>query len=136
MARGGLCDAGGTVVAVIDAASGLDVHYMQGPTNTWYTFAPDPYCNVGDHFTGAVFVYSSNVPPAVTPRQAVAAFTASGFGAQIQTAINAAVTANKNGWQPPGVTAADAIVTAAATAIPLTATQVRSILQAAVNYTP
>ena len=131
MARGGLVDNTGTCIGVIIAASDLNTQYSKNTDGTWIQFVPDPYCNVGDHWSGSAWLYASTTPPAVTPNQAIAAFTEAGFATQLNTAIAGAATAVKNGWQPPGVTASDAVIVAAAAAIPLTATQVKALLNRA-----
>ncbi len=131
MARGGLVDKNGVVIAVINAASALNSQYMVDGTGGFIQFVPDAFCNVGDHYANSLFVYASTTPPSVTAVQATAAFNEAGFGSQLATAISGATTANKNIWLPPGVTASDAVVSAVATAASLTAAQIRSILQRA-----
>jgi len=131
MARGCLVNGGGRAIGVIVAASDLNNNYSQAADGTWIKFIPDPYCNVGDQWTGSAWLYASTTGPAVTPNQAIAAFTEAGFATQLNTAIAAATAANKNGWQPPGVTASDAVIVAVAAAIPLTATQVKALLNRA-----
>jgi hypothetical protein len=132
--RGGLVDSTGNCIGVVMAASGLNTQYQKDAAGNWVQFVPDPYCNLGDHWTGAAWLYASTVPPAVTPIQAMAAFAEAGFSVQLNTAIAAAAAAEKNAWQPPGITAADAVITAAATAIPLTATQVKALLNRATMF--
>ncbi len=134
MARGGLVNNAGTCIAVVMAASDRDDHYEYAADGSWIAFIPDTFCNVGDHWTGSAWIYASTVPPAVNARQATAAITYAGFLPQLNTALAAATVANRNIWQPPGITAADAVIVALAAAVPLTAAQVRSILSSAVAY--
>jgi hypothetical protein len=136
MPRGGLVDNTGRCIAVVMAASPLNNNYESDGKGNSIAFIPDTYCNVGDHWTGSAWLYSGTTPPAVTANQARAAFADAGFTPQLNTAIAGATAANQNIWNPPGITAADAVITAAALAIPLTAAQVRSLLSAAITYPP
>lgn len=133
MARGGLIDNTNKCIAIIDAASGLNSQY-QRVGNSWITFAPDNFCNIGDSWNGSTFVYGSAVPPAVTVNQATAALTLSGFGSQLATAIAGAATAEKSLWSPPQITSGDAVIAAVQTAAGLTLAQINNILRYAGTF--
>lgn len=134
MPRGGLVNNAGTCIGVVMAASDRNDTYIYAADGTWISFIPDTYCNVGDHWSGSVWLYASTTPPTVNASQATIAITAAGFLSQLNTALAGVTTANRNIWQPPGITAADAVITALAAAVPLTAAQVRSILTSATAY--
>ena len=131
MPRGGLVDGSGKVINVFEANSILNTQYETDAQGNWLTFAPDPYCNIGDHWTGSVFIYAGTTAPSVTPTQVLASFTLAGFGPQLNSAISAASVANQNTWRPPLINAADPVIIAVAVTIPLTASQVNSLLMQA-----
>lgn len=135
MARGGLVNSGGTCVAVITAASGLVVQYVQQADGTWLSFIPDAYANVGDHWTGSAWLYSSSVAPGVTINQIKAAFTQAGFLSQLTTQIAALTGTALNAWNN-SLVASDATIAAAATAAGLTTQQLKSLLQFAATLPP
>lgn len=134
MARGGLVDQTGRCIGVIQAASDLNTHYILAADGSWIQFVPDLYANVGDHWSGSVWLYQSSTPPGVTTSQFIASCAASGFSSQLNTAINGATTAEKNIWAPPLINASDPVVASLASAVPLTASQVNSLLQQATTY--
>ncbi len=134
MARGGLVNGSNVVAQVINAAAGKTAQYMTDPAGGFFQFVPDPYCMPGDTYNGTVFTYNSVAPAAVTQRQVIASFAASGFGTQLTNAIVGATAVTKAPWSPPNVTAADTVVVSAATNLGLTAAQLASILAQAANY--
>ena len=56
MTRGALVSSG-VVIAVTDAADGLNLHYQTDADGNWVAFVPDATADVGDSWDGSSFTY-------------------------------------------------------------------------------
>ena len=135
MARGALVD-NGTVIAITEAAEGLDLHYQTDAAGAWVAFVPDAYAQVGDGWNGTAFTYLQT-PQTVTMLQARLALDQTGLAAAVAAVIATQPQATQDYWNfSQSVNRNNPIVVNLGAALGLTTAQIDDLFRAAAAIVP
>ena len=130
MTRGALVSSG-VVIAVTDAADGLNLHYQTDADGNWVAFVPDATADVGDSWDGSSFTYQ-HVPQTVTMLQARLAIDNAGLARAVAAAIATQPQAIQDAWNfSTTVNRTDALISSIGASLGLTSAQIDALFRAA-----